>query len=303
MIDKIDLVKSILVTLVKDMRKCEDDGRRRLVYQRLDPLDFHQTNAVLPQKAAAKTDYSSLFSVAPVYDDLKDEDEFTPALVQELIERLDGPVFIPLDQNDKSSLAALAQSVVEVEESRRSLDICGLRYLISIRTFANRDRRAAMSGAATPLPVKFTGEDLGKPKARARISFRNIVWASHSESHQVLLQAATASCDNHKMMWEDAKRLGVFLWMRSQEQIRAQLEVVARNRFMADENRDPTSASLFFFALGKKQVVHGLWRQAPGHPEQNLMLKFLANDFTLDRWKTAAMKNAYALLSKQRYGG
>lgn len=31
------------------------------------------------------------------------------------------------------------------------------------------------------------------------------------------------------------------------------------------------------------------------------MLKFLANDFTLDRWKTAAMKNAYALLSKQRY--
>jgi hypothetical protein len=32
------------------------------------------------------------------------------------------------------------------------------------------------------------------------------------------------------------------------------------------------------------------------------MLKFLANDFELDRWKMAAMKNAYALLSKQRYG-
>lgn len=70
---------------------------------------------------------------------------------------------------------------------------------------------------------------------------------------------------------------------------------------MADDDRDPTSCSLIFFALGKTKVVHGLWRQAPGHKEQKLMLKFLANDFTLDRWKTAAMKNAYALLSKQRY--
>lgn len=70
---------------------------------------------------------------------------------------------------------------------------------------------------------------------------------------------------------------------------------------MSSEDRNPIGCSLFFFALGKKQVVHGLWRQAPGHPEQNAMLKFLANDFTLDRWKTAAMKNAYALLSKKRF--
>jgi hypothetical protein len=31
------------------------------------------------------------------------------------------------------------------------------------------------------------------------------------------------------------------------------------------------------------------------------MLKFLSNDFTQERWKGAALKNAYALLSKQRY--
>jgi hypothetical protein len=71
---------------------------------------------------------------------------------------------------------------------------------------------------------------------------------------------------------------------------------------MQDEDRDPTCCSLVFFALGKKKVIHGLWRQAPGHKEQNLMLKFLMNDFELERWKTAATKNAYALLSRQRYG-
>lgn len=135
-----------------------------------------------------------------------------------------------------------------------------------------------------------------------RLSFRNIVWATHSESHDMLLTWATRYCSNGKMMWEDAKRLGVFLWLKSTETIKSQLEVIARNNFMAQEDRDPTGCSLIFFALGKKKVVHGLWRQAPGHKEQNMMLKFLGNDFTLDRWKTAALKNAYALLSKNRYG-
>lgn len=32
------------------------------------------------------------------------------------------------------------------------------------------------------------------------------------------------------------------------------------------------------------------------------MLRFLSNDFQQARWKSAALKNAYALLSKQRYG-
>ena len=65
---------------------------------------------------------------------------------------------------------------------------------------------------------------------------------------------------------------------------------------MSDEDRDPTSCSLIFLALGKRKI------QAPSHKEQKAMLKFLANDFEQERWKTAATKNAYALLAKQRYG-
>ena len=71
---------------------------------------------------------------------------------------------------------------------------------------------------------------------------------------------------------------------------------------MNDDKRDPTECSLFYFALGKVKLVHGLWRQAAWHREQQVMLKFLSNDFSQQRWKTAALKNAYALLSKQRWG-
>ena len=31
------------------------------------------------------------------------------------------------------------------------------------------------------------------------------------------------------------------------------------------------------------------------------MMKFLMNDFSEARWKSAAMKNAYALIGKHRY--
>jgi hypothetical protein len=79
------------------------------------------------------------------------------------------------------------------------------------------------------------------------------------------------------------------------------LEVIARNEYMSGDSRDPTQCSLFYFALGKVKLVHGLWRQAAWHKEQSIMLKFLSNDFNESRWRTAALKNAYALLSKRRF--
>lgn len=83
---------------------------------------------------------------------------------------------------------------------------------------------------------------------------------------------------------------------------RNHIEVIARNEYMSGDTRDPTACSLYYFSLGKVRLVHGLWRQAPWHKEQAVMLKFLSNDFQESRWKTAALKNAYALLSKQRFG-
>ena len=71
---------------------------------------------------------------------------------------------------------------------------------------------------------------------------------------------------------------------------------------MSKEERDPTDCSLFYMALRKKKLLLGLWRSAISHKEQAIMLKFLTNDFTEQRWKTAAFKNAYVLLGKQRYG-
>ena len=77
---------------------------------------------------------------------------------------------------------------------------------------------------------------------------------------------------------------------------------MARSLFAQQEDKDPVAVSLFYIALGKKKLLHGLWKLATFHPEQPAMLNFLQNDFSEPRWATAALKNAFSLLGKQRYG-
>jgi hypothetical protein len=80
------------------------------------------------------------------------------------------------------------------------------------------------------------------------------------------------------------------------------METLARNQYAQTDERNPVDCSLFYLALRKKNVLLGLWRSAGWHKEQTAMIKFLSHDFREARWRTAASKNAYALLAKQRYG-
>lgn len=82
---------------------------------------------------------------------------------------------------------------------------------------------------------------------------------------------------------------------------RQQIELIAKNDFIKDDNQDPIDCSVLYLALGRQRAWHSMWKLTPMHPEQSKMLKFLENDFTQERWSSAACKNAFALLGKQRY--
>ncbi|KAG1784113.1 RAVE protein 1 C terminal-domain-containing protein [Suillus placidus] len=203
-----------------------------------------------------------------------DETVFSRHMVETLIEQLETRPLPHLTPNEHAHLLVLIQTTLEIEEQRRALDANGLRYVISMRSFYILNCRVTSDSSS-----------------------RDMIWAFHSESQELLLSTSTAAC-NGRMLWSDARALGVFIWLSSAE---AHMEVIARNEYMAGDNRDPTACSFFYFALGKVKLVHGLWKQAAWHKEQAIMLKFLANDFTQPKWKTAALKNAYVLLSKQRF--
>jgi hypothetical protein len=53
---------------------------------------------------------------------------------------------------------------------------------------------------------------------RVRLRYRDMIWAYHSESQEILLDASIAAC-NGKMCWSDARALGVFIWLSSAESL------------------------------------------------------------------------------------
>ena len=102
----------------------------------------------------------------------------------------------------------------KVDEQRRALDANGLRYLISMRSFYILNERASTPGS--PGTEGTNSLPSLRSSTRARLRFRDIVWAFHSESQEILLSASTSACGG-KMKWQDARALGVFMWLKSAE--------------------------------------------------------------------------------------
>lgn len=291
--EKVELVKKVIVELAKLV-----EDRRSLHKWKNIPINeyYKKDEAARAAHPSRKPKYSLLFSM-PDLEEETDEDQFSRSRVEQLLGHLEEQPLPHLTPNEHASLLVLIQTTLEIEEQRRALDANGLRYLISMRVFYITNRR--LSAPSTPASAR-SGAVSRTIKPRQRLRYRDIVWAFHSESQELLLSTSMAACGG-KMTWPDARALGVFLWMHPGESMRAHMEVIARNQYMAGDNRDPTACSLFYFALGKIKLVYGLWRQAAWHKEHAQMLKFLNNDFTQPRWRTAAQKNAFALLSKRRF--
>ncbi|OCH96047.1 WD repeat-containing protein [Obba rivulosa] len=288
--EKIELVKRIVVNLAQNV----ESGLDVHEWSHLSIEDFLQKDdAVRTSMVQHKPKYSALFSIPETRDEPED-DAFSPSLVRRLLDHLEDKPLPHLTPNEHATLLVLIQTTLEIQEQRRALDANGLRYLISMRVFYILNQR--VSEPSTPAS---SGAPIVRLPRRTRLRYRDMIWASHSESQELLL-SASAAC-NGKMCWPDARALGVFIWLNSVETMKAHMETLARNQFMAGDARDPTACSLFYFALGKHKLVHGLWRQAAWHKEQAVMLKFLGNDFSQSRWRTAALKNAFALLSKRRF--
>ncbi|KAI0639823.1 WD repeat-containing protein [Trametes polyzona] len=292
--EKIELVKSIIVNLARNV----ESGRDRHEWESIPIEKFLQKDEeARATNAPHRPKYSLLFDI-PEQKDEEEDDPFSPTVVKKLLDRLEENPLPHLTPSENASLLVLIQTALEIEEQRRALDSNGLRYLISMRSFYILNQRA--SEPNTPASPSNGPSAPPQLKRRERLRYRDMIWAFHSDSQEVLLTTSMAACGG-KMCWPDARALGVFVWMRSTDAMRAHMEVVARNEYMAGDLRDPTACSLFYFALGKVKLVHGLWRQAAWHKEQQLMLKFLNNDFKESRWRTAALKNAFALLSKRRF--
>uniref|UniRef100_A0A182RIV1 RAVE complex protein Rav1 C-terminal domain-containing protein n=1 Tax=Anopheles funestus TaxID=62324 RepID=A0A182RIV1_ANOFN len=164
--------------------------------------------------------------------------------------------------------------------STDSLDDCGLRFLLAMKHYNYLLR-------CLPISQRHSFQKQG-------VGTSNIVWAFHSESEEELLNLIPSYVKGQPK-WHVLKELGVGWWLRNNNLLRQCIERLAKASFQA--NQDPLDAAIYYMAMKKKSVVWGLYRSK----KDEKMTSFFANNFSDDRWRKAALKNAFALLGKQRF--
>ncbi|XP_064151285.1 dmX-like protein 2 isoform X10 [Loxodonta africana] len=92
-----------------------------------------------------------------------------------------------------------------------------------------------------------------------------------------------------------AKRMNKSVLEEVQLECSLEARMVAKASFQ--RNNDALDAALFYLSMKKKAVVWGLFRSQ--HDEK--MTTFFSHNFNEDRWRKAALKNAFSLLGKQRF--
>lgn len=286
---KMGLAKAIISNLDKAAFACNaQDVLETWAFEQV-PLDIllkddAKADEARPRAPQRHGVQRSIFDEPDLSGDLADTDPFSSERIEKLVVQLKQVRPPHLSDSDLHMLVNLIKTIGEAVREHGSMDPSGLRYMFALRQTLNGSD-PVKDAQATPV---------------AELSYRDFLWAFHSDNQETLLSAVESSYRN-KLDWPVARSTGLFAWLKSPQALRTQAEAVARAQFMTGEDRDPVKCSLLYSALGKRKVVQGLWRQAVWHPEQKKMLQFLSHDFDEERWKTAACKNAFALLSQRRY--
>uniref|UniRef100_A0A3P8TQ48 Dmx like 1 n=1 Tax=Amphiprion percula TaxID=161767 RepID=A0A3P8TQ48_AMPPE len=212
--------------------------------------------------------------------------DFGPEHAQVLSSHLLHSSLPGLTRMEQMSLMALADTIATTStdlkdcQGGETLDECGLKFLLAVRlhTFLS-----------TSLPPAHRVQLL-----RQGLSTCHYAWAFHSEAEEELLNMLPA-LQKGEPTWPELRSMGVGWWLRSTNKLRRCIEKVAKASFQ--RNNDPLDAAIFYLALKKKAVVWGLYRSQ----KNAKMTEFFRNNFSEDRWRKAALKNAFSLLGKQRF--
>ncbi|KAM7206227.1 RAVE protein 1 C terminal domain containing protein [Rhypophila sp. PSN 637] len=269
---KIVLVHNILLALHKTL-KYWVEGEVVDDYLGLNMENFY-AGAHDPSSTGIQA--GEYFSRRMSYDE--GEETFNEDIAAAINEKLTRVGLPQLSGHEQIQLVDIVECVGLVEKQRRSLDENGARFMLFFRQHALRKGR--------------TNE--------IHMSWREICWAYHSTSQDILLDFVSKQ-HHGRLLWEDARESGIFMWLTDSAALRTQFETIARNEYTRGEPKNPVDCSLFYLALKKKTVLQGLWRMASWNKEQGATQRFLANNFEDPKWKTAALKNAYALMSKRRF--
>lgn len=180
-----------------------------------------------------------------------------------------------------------------------ALDGFGEGFVLrAFSAWEGRDTAGGRAAGGTPrggdaAGILSAGKAHACPDLPPRVSAVEVAWALQSDCHSTLLDLCLDRLGDHS--WPALRSVGAGLWLPAGDALLRAVDGAAKAAFSA--SKDPEACALFYLALGKKRALVALCRAV-----QNTKLHdFLSNDFALPRWKSAALKNAFSLLTKQKY--
>jgi hypothetical protein len=126
------------------------------------------------------------------FTDDTDPTTVTEEVAASLNEKLTSCQIPQLSSREQFHLADIIECVATMEKHRRSIDTNASRFLVFFRQHMLR------TSQHTPQQIP--------------ISWREIVWASFSESQDILVDLVSRHFHG-RMLWEHARQSGLFMWM------------------------------------------------------------------------------------------
>ncbi|ODV85323.1 hypothetical protein CANARDRAFT_28586 [[Candida] arabinofermentans NRRL YB-2248] len=281
------IIEKILIRLCNGLRE-HDLGHEKIVDAE---LGFHTDDLITAGESSVKDGdkYKNLFS-----NEVDEGESFTKQMAETLLEKLQKIKLPYLTGHQQITLSSTIQVISTIVESYKNiLDMNGLRFFLGVKLFQLNMSKSIRSRRheSNILSIK-------------TVTLRDVSFALHSSNKDLLLNMINEQC-GLKIDAVNCSRYGLPYWLDNDKLVEV-VETIAKNEFFKhqDENngaKDPSGSSIYYLALRKKQILLGLWRNSLGHPEQQKMIKFLNNDFKQDRWRSAALKNAFVLLGKHRF--
>ena len=139
-------------------------------------------------------------------DDPETVTEDLAAAVNEYLTKLALP---QLSSQEQFHLADIIECVATAEKHRRSMDENAMRYLLFFRQHMIRKSQS--------------------PAARVQITWREIAWAYHSGSQDILIDLVSRQFHG-RMLWEHVRESGMLMWMTDINALVSRIKRVFQHR-------------------------------------------------------------------------
>jgi len=204
-----------------------------------------------------------------IEDLVKIKDEFI-----ELIQESSG---IYLEECDKQELISLITNLRELVSFQKAEDEIAQEFLLHMN-------------------VSNVRWNLGQ---KVPITTMDIALAYHCQNQDMLLKLILNNVGAYS--WDTMKRYGIPLWLKDIKKLKDLIEQVAKTEFQKSKEQDANKVgevAIWYIMLKKRNVLSNLYQKTN---KGQKVYEFLSHDFAEDRWKKAAVRNAYQLFSQKKY--